>query len=333
MPKVPGSGIKKGQRKTFNRDLKELILSRGKPIELLCNVARGLKIRVGPQAGPGNPTYEYPDLLTRLAAAKTLLAKVLPDMKAQEISGPDGEPVSVTAEPLDMRETARRLALIFTRGDPAKLAEAAEARGGPAVAPAAATQSSAFSAFAQNGPGHPRMPPDDPVSPPFGWFVRPDADGFVVTNMGETQGQYATEAKAIKAAWRLARGLPEPAEAVPGPEDDGEPKELLPPPIDCRVVFHEVEGMAIACSAPPRANLPNQYRILDGRGQLVRTGNFSSLVKFLEERHGGPLPAGDMRTEESFRGPEPARFDEREPAPAPPTVTRSHAHKKAFLKS
>ncbi len=119
MPKVPGSGLQKGQRKTFNRDLKELILSRGRPVDLLCNVSRGLKIRVGPQAGPGEPTYVYPDLQTRLYAARTLLAKVLPDVKAIEVGGiEDGAPLVEPTRCYELystTEAARRIAFILAK--------------------------------------------------------------------------------------------------------------------------------------------------------------------------------------------------------------------------
>ena len=117
--KVPGSGLKKGQ-KVITADLKQEILVKGKPLDLLCNVSRGLKIRVGPQAGPG-ARFVYPTLRERLDAARTLLAKVLPDMKATELSGPDGDPIELArAQSLreNPRELARRVALLLSNGDP-----------------------------------------------------------------------------------------------------------------------------------------------------------------------------------------------------------------------
>lgn len=73
-------------------DLTQMILARGRPIELLCDVARDVKVRVGPQAGLGPAVYVYPSLSERLFAARTLAGKVLADMRANEISGPGGEP-------------------------------------------------------------------------------------------------------------------------------------------------------------------------------------------------------------------------------------------------
>ena len=65
-PRVAGSGRKVGTKNKITLPIKEMILKRGKPVELLCDVSRGLKIRVGPQAGPGAPEWVYPDLPTRI---------------------------------------------------------------------------------------------------------------------------------------------------------------------------------------------------------------------------------------------------------------------------
>ena len=75
--KVPGSGRKVGSGNKVVADVREMILARGKPIELLCDISRGVKIRIGPQAGPGEPQYAYPSLQERAAAAKILLDKIV----------------------------------------------------------------------------------------------------------------------------------------------------------------------------------------------------------------------------------------------------------------
>jgi hypothetical protein len=107
--KVPGSGLKKGQ-KVITADLKNEILVKGRPLKLLIDVCRGVKIRVGPQAGPG-AKYEYPDLRQRIDAARVLLAKVLPDMKHTELSGVDGGPIQQEIQ----LEAAARVAAIFAQ--------------------------------------------------------------------------------------------------------------------------------------------------------------------------------------------------------------------------
>lgn len=93
LPRVPGSGRKKGQANHVNRDIRELIITRGQPVEFLCDVVKGRKVRVGPQAGPGEPMFVYPSLGDRLKAAGILAAKVVPDMKSLEATGADGTPL------------------------------------------------------------------------------------------------------------------------------------------------------------------------------------------------------------------------------------------------
>lgn len=113
--KVAGSGRKKGVPNKITTDVKETILKRGRPLELLCDVARGIKIRVGAQAGP-EKTFVYPNLPDRIRAAETLLSKIVPSMKASEISGPDGTPLLPEAEPQSNRQTARALLALLGTG-------------------------------------------------------------------------------------------------------------------------------------------------------------------------------------------------------------------------
>jgi hypothetical protein len=119
--KVKGSGRKPGQPNKITKDIKETIMKRGKPLELLCDVVRGKKIRVGPQAGPGEPKYVYPTLQDRVSAARVLIGKVAPDMKATELSGPDGAAVAIkTDSGLDPAiELARRFSFIIAAGEAA----------------------------------------------------------------------------------------------------------------------------------------------------------------------------------------------------------------------
>ena len=120
--KVKGSGRKPGQQNKITRDIKDTIMKRGKPLELLCDVVRGKKVRVGPQAGPGEPEYVYPSLQDRLSAARVLIGKIAPDMKATELSGPDGSAIEITAGDGNlnpMAEAARRFSFIMAAGDAA----------------------------------------------------------------------------------------------------------------------------------------------------------------------------------------------------------------------
>ena len=57
------------------------------PLGLLCSIARGARISASKN---GKRAWVYPSLDQRITAATTLARKVLPDVKAIEHSGPDG---------------------------------------------------------------------------------------------------------------------------------------------------------------------------------------------------------------------------------------------------
>jgi hypothetical protein len=110
--KVPGSGRKAGTPNKLTKDVRNYILEKGKPLELLFKISCGHKIKVGD--ADGNAKRIYPSLADRASAAKVLLSKVLPDIKATEISGPDGGPIETRVGSLDpIAETARRFAFIM----------------------------------------------------------------------------------------------------------------------------------------------------------------------------------------------------------------------------
>lgn len=121
--KVPGSGRKPGVTNKIPKDMKSIILARGKPLELLCDISRGVKIRTGPQAGPGAPQYTYPTLQERAAAAKILLDKLMPT--ANGVAGKDGEASTTPSfdemNPVEQRAIARNIAFVLAkaaRGEP-----------------------------------------------------------------------------------------------------------------------------------------------------------------------------------------------------------------------
>lgn len=69
------------------------IAAKYQPAQFLGRIMLGLRQRVGPPAGPGKPQYAYPSLAQRMEAAEILLAKTLPDLKANELTGADGAPL------------------------------------------------------------------------------------------------------------------------------------------------------------------------------------------------------------------------------------------------
>ena len=85
--KVPGSGRKPG---TPNRDRAatiEKIMREADPLLFLCKVARGDRMEAGGEPGAAKKTWWIPTGDQRISAARTLARKVLPDMKAVELTG------------------------------------------------------------------------------------------------------------------------------------------------------------------------------------------------------------------------------------------------------
>ena len=118
--RVPGSGRKAGVPNKLTTDLKELILAKGKPVEYLIDVVRGVKIRVGAPAGPGQAQYVYPTPEMRLDAAKFLAGRVLPVASTVEVTGDPERPVALAMaeSPLGPeREAARRILFLLARAD------------------------------------------------------------------------------------------------------------------------------------------------------------------------------------------------------------------------
>ncbi|WP_428660472.1 hypothetical protein [Reyranella sp.] len=175
-------GRKKGVPNKTTADAKETILKRGKPMELLCDVARGLKIRVGPQAGPGEPQFVYPTLGERLQAARTLLAKVVPDVKAVEVTGKDGGPIqNSTVDPVAQAAALERLGEALR----ARRREVPPVYTGPpalAVVPPVP---------------HFRVPPAPPPTLPEGYVMIDERDAVVVEYEGATVFKAIDKANAL----------------------------------------------------------------------------------------------------------------------------------------
>jgi hypothetical protein len=75
---------------------RDFIIKRGAPIEILCKIAKGEKIQAAADsASAAKRNGIYPTIDQRLAAARILAAKIVPDLKSSEITGAQGEPLSV----------------------------------------------------------------------------------------------------------------------------------------------------------------------------------------------------------------------------------------------
>lgn len=96
--KVPGSGRQKGTRNKDRAATVERIMHMADPLEFLCKVCRGDRLEAAPEPGAKKRSFWYPTGDQRLTAAQTLARKVLPDMKAVELAGPEGEPMIARIE-------------------------------------------------------------------------------------------------------------------------------------------------------------------------------------------------------------------------------------------
>jgi hypothetical protein len=87
-----------------------------RPVEFLIKVAEGRRIRIGPQAGPDKPTYAYPTVEQRIRVAELLVKEILPDLTANEVTGPGGKDL-IPAEPgLSDLQLAQWIAFLLAKG-------------------------------------------------------------------------------------------------------------------------------------------------------------------------------------------------------------------------
>lgn len=131
-------GRRKGTPNRLTRDAKAAVLNIVDPNELLARIAAGHKLSCADPDNPGRKVRVYPTKAERIAAATVLSHKFLPSLKSQELSGPDGGPISTHASgdggPRSEFETARAIAFALASGDPAR-ATSQGARPRPAAAP------------------------------------------------------------------------------------------------------------------------------------------------------------------------------------------------------
>ncbi|MGR3562952.1 MAG: hypothetical protein ACU0FH_16775 [Heliomarina sp.] len=121
-PGLPKTGGRKpGSSNKLPTELRQFINQRGRPLEFLAAIADGRKVSAADPGNPGKKIRVYPSLRERAAAAETLLSKLLPDLRATELTGKDGGPLEVERKRAgladDDLETARQLAFILAKAD------------------------------------------------------------------------------------------------------------------------------------------------------------------------------------------------------------------------
>ena len=91
-PGLPKTGGRvRGTPNRVNAISRDFIISHGAPVEILCKIAKGEKIQAAADAASSSKRQGiYPTLDQRLAAARILASKIVPDLKSVEHAGEDG---------------------------------------------------------------------------------------------------------------------------------------------------------------------------------------------------------------------------------------------------
>ncbi len=89
-------GRAKGTPNRKNQVTRDYVIREGAPLQFLCSVVRGKRFTAAAEPGDRKRTHVFPSMDQRLRAAEILSRKVLPDLKATEVTGKDGGPVALT---------------------------------------------------------------------------------------------------------------------------------------------------------------------------------------------------------------------------------------------
>ena len=120
--KAPGSGRQKGTPNRSTVQTRDRIQELADPIAFLADVMAGKRMVAAGEPGDMKKTWCYPTLSQRVQAGETLLRKLLPDLKATELTGKDGAPLIERTrhdELYSTLELARRTAYLLAAGDAA----------------------------------------------------------------------------------------------------------------------------------------------------------------------------------------------------------------------
>jgi hypothetical protein len=115
-------GRKKGTPNHTTAQTRDRIQQLADPIDFLADVMNGRRMVAAAEHGAMAKTWVFPTLAQRIQAGETLLRKLLPDLRSQELTGKDGEPLikpSRRDELYSSLELARRTAYVLAAGDAA----------------------------------------------------------------------------------------------------------------------------------------------------------------------------------------------------------------------
>ncbi len=173
--RVPGSGRAKGTPNRSTVQTRDRIQELADPIGFLADVMAGKRMTASGEPGDMKKTWCFPSLAQRIQAGETLLRKLLPDLKSQELTGAGGTPLIEPTrrdELYSTMELARRTAYLLAAGDAANQELAAlntpkidtEPQLVPEPEPETATKE----------PEPPVVPTEPPLAPPGGDPMRRD---------------------------------------------------------------------------------------------------------------------------------------------------------------
>ena len=80
MPRT--GGRPRGSKNRLPEEFRRFIDTRGRPLEFLAAISRGNLVTAADPADPGKKVKVYPTVAERTLAAKTLLDRLLPALKA-----------------------------------------------------------------------------------------------------------------------------------------------------------------------------------------------------------------------------------------------------------
>lgn len=89
-------------------EIRSHLLERSQALDVLADIVAGRELLCGPERGPGRSMLKRPSLDQRLKALQILLAKILPDLSATELTGAEGQPL--VPVPFDERQERLELA-------------------------------------------------------------------------------------------------------------------------------------------------------------------------------------------------------------------------------
>ena len=120
---LPKSGGRvKGTPNRSTVQTRDRIQELADPIAFLADVMAGKRMTASGEPGDMKKTWCFPSLAQRIQAGETLLRKLLPDLKSQELTGAGGTPLVEPTrrdELYSTMELARRTAYLLAAGDAA----------------------------------------------------------------------------------------------------------------------------------------------------------------------------------------------------------------------